>query len=838
MSLFARVRLYTLILLFSGLSTQAAAAESGMTPPFVLCGAYCAIVNAGGGLVSNRVFDRVSETTPQVIIYEHDGKRGALDAQGKRIIRPIYDSLFVLDGRPMIQGYIKSRDSSGPDIEFLFDLKGHLIFKHSGGQVGAWRDHPYYVVQCDGKDGKPGSCGTFFTDEQGRVIAQFALFYQNGNGPLQVASRDGKTFGYVGPDLKFIIPPRYTRAEYFKGGYALVRDDKGMGLVDEQGHVRIVPGAFKDLFGDEDDLFYEGFTAGDRQCGRYVRRDGTPVELPAGVCPYSSDRSMQHGYALVRGPHGLGAVDANGSILIEPKYAGLGPLTSQHLAFSQEKDGLYGMMDREGHVLIQPAYRSLRPGPAGTVVARQKDGAWVLLDDKGHRRSALSFYELEPLSDGLLSCKQRQPDGRMVSGFIRADGTMLPQHGSATKVSGPGLPARFIISDYADGAFKKGVMDAQGRLIVPVTEHVKDIKPLGDGLWRVRHYKRDAAPVEDIYDDSGHIVQALAPYRDIAPFRDGVTTAREKAQGNPVLINAQGRVLASYAALFPQYTEQARGGDGIVMQTLDRCYVTDPAAEPEDQPVVSGADRRICDDPALRKLSRETEKTYYGVQAGPCLPEVFMKLRPAYDDAVAACADSACLRRVMLGFQQRLAAEAKACSKAPSTVTWSDKPVSKQAQRALTAVVSAQGANYEGPEADDAAPDGQGSLSFQALALGKLPAALVTQSTGAHNEPFWLLARNKQGKWRIILQDYAGYLRGFDVAGATHAGLPILRIQQHASCCEHDVQYFQYDGKKYQSRRECTQLYDDDETPVLFCGGLEDSKKNSDQGGAAAKVRP
>jgi hypothetical protein len=826
MSLFHRAYLAALAVCLASLSAHAVPAEPDAARPFVLCDAYCAIVDARGKPVSDRVFDRVDDATGQVVIYGHDGKRGALNARGKRILKPVYDDLFVPEGEPFIQGYIKGKNASAPNTDLLFDLDGNPVLTRTDEQVGAWQGHPYYIVQCSGQDKGSRPCGTFFTGKDGRVVARFRYFYPEGASPLAVASPDGKRFGYVGPGLAFRIHAVYTHAEPFQDGYALVSNEEGMGLVDAKGDVRIAPGTFKALFGDEDDLFYVGFVAGDRQCGRYVRRDGTPVELPDGVCPFSSSRSLLHGYDLVRGKDGIGAIDASGAVIIAPRYAGLLPLSGRYLAFARKRGGPYGMMDRRGNVLIQPGYLYLKLGPDGTVVAQRPDRTVVLLDRRGRRLGKHAFRDLEPLSAALLSYTLRRPDGRMEHGFVKPDGTVLPLRGSAARVTeGPGRPARFVVSEYVEpGVLKKGLMDGRGRVIVPLAEHVKSIEYLGDDLWRVRRYKRNSPPVDDVYDAAGRIVAALAPYRDIQPFRGGVTTAREKARGNPVLIDAQGRVLASYAALFPQYTARAREGDGIVMQALDRCRVADPAAEPEERPVESGVDKRICADPALRSLSRQTEKAYYSAQAGPCLPGVFMALRPAYDKALAVCADNACLRRSMLGLRKRLAAVAKTCARARSVVRWSDEPVPKGEQRALTKVIAGHGDNYYAQDADNASSGDQGALSFQNLALGKLPAALVTQNTYAHNEPFWLLAKDGHGKWRIILQDYAGYLRGFDVAGATHNGLPILRIQQHASCCEHDVEYFQYDGHEYRSRRQCTQLYDGDETPVLFCGPVEDKR--------------
>jgi hypothetical protein len=126
------------------------------------------------------------------------------------------------------------------------------------------------------------------------------------------------------------------------------------------------------------------------------------------------------------------------------------------------------------------------------------------------------------------------------------------------------------------------------------------------------------------------------------------------------------------------------------------------------------------------------------------------------------------------------------------------------------------GGNFE--EDPDSGPD---SLAFNALRLGGREAVVAFQQNGAHNSPFWPMLRDRPGKgkppqWRIVLDNYGGYLRPLEGTDAVRNGLPVLRTQQHASCCEHQVDYYAYDGRRYAPSLRCTQLYDGD-SPVLFC---------------------
>ncbi len=153
----------------------------------------------------------------------------------------------------------------------------------------------------------------------------------------------------------------------------------------------------------------------------------------------------------------------------------------------------------------------------------------------------------------------------------------------------------------------------------------------------------------------------------------------------------------------------------------------------------------------------------------------------------------------------RLAAEGKCWKR----LSWT---ASLRAQ--LTKRIISEAAGNGDEIADDT---GQVSIDFQPIALGRRQAILATAATSAHNGPIWLFLRNPRGGWDQIFDGYAGYLRPLEVTRTIRNGMPVLRTQQHVSCCEHSVEYYVYDGKAYKPQLSCTQLYDTDETPLLFC---------------------
>ncbi|MFT4182093.1 MAG: hypothetical protein QM636_09260, partial [Rhizobium sp.] len=361
----------------------------------------------------------------------------------------------------------------------------------------------------------------------------------------------------------------------------------------------------------------------------------------------------------------------------------------------------------------------------------------------------------------------------------------------------------------------KGLADAAGKPLIPPS-YVKIENAGGDllALWAPGPERIGFA------DRAGRIIVEPHFTDLVAPFRDGAAVMRNM-QGDTILLGENGKTIASFATLFPDIANSG-GGFDQVDQALDICIDPDPAAEPEERPSQKPIALKICHDPALRAQSRETEKAWRNAQTEDCLPDVFIALRPAYDQALADCIDGTCVSNAMQAFRQQLAKVARDCT--ISTGTAAPKHTISASLRAqlLKRIVSRAARN-----GDDIADDtDQISISLEPIALGQREAILATAGTSAHNGPIWLFLRNLRGGWDQILDGYVGYLRPLEVTRTIRNGMPVLRTQQHVSCCEHSVEYYVYDGKAYKPQLSCTQLYDTDETPLLFCN---DEGKESEE---------
>jgi hypothetical protein len=105
----------------------------------------------------------------------------------------------------------------------------------------------------------------------------------------------------------------------------------------------------------------------------------------------------------------------------------------------------------------------------------------------------------------------------------------------------------------------------------------------------------------------------------------------------------------------------------------------------------------------------------HGAQAGDCLPEEFLALRPAYDSAVARCGDKACLEGALDAFRKNIEAVAKRCAANIRNFSADDGTVAPAVQALLRKRIMKAGGDELGALDDT---DGRQSISFQVLTLG------------------------------------------------------------------------------------------------------------------------
>jgi len=789
-------------------------AASPASERFVLCDTYCAIVDGTGARVVDRVFETLHDFIGPVAVYGYHGKNGAIDRQGRTIVKPVYDRIFVLGGRFLLAENGPAGDGGAVT---LFDEHGNqLLHKVGDVRVDVWGGHPFYRINCPAS----GECPVVFLDDKGNEIARFAILREMDGAPLIVASADGAQLGYIDPSLRFVIPPRYLGAQPFVQGVALIRTTAGPGLIDQRGRVIVPPGRYQNVYVGDRDPWIKGFRPGDHSCGEYLRPDGKSIRLEHGLCPESTEELKALGYAFVRdAERRLGTVDARGRTLIRPAYPWLRALNDRYLIFGNdaERPTQFGVVDRQGKIVLplQPVqietYNGgccFNPGalqnalvgvtPAG-IGLLALDGRWIM---------PARYKDARVISSSLVALRDTDDVYRFFTATGQPTGLTSATEPAWLFPPPGGTRTFFLYSRRVDRNggtdVLKGVADTTGRIVLPAL--YTDIDNAGDNLWAVK--QQDGATVSvGLADHSGRIV-AEPHFSDVlTPYRHDAAILRDRA-GDALLVDASGRKLASFAALFPDLATRG-DGDDTVDQSLDICFDPNPAAEPVDKPARPPSVQRICASPALRQESHAIEKNWRAAQAGNCLPDDFLALRPEYDQALADCTDDACIGNAMQAFQQNVADRARKCAAAPRGLAFLKQPVPADVRALLTRRIMTD-------HADDVADDSKPSLHFQAAQLNGRDAVLASAKTGTANGPAWLF-RDEGRSWDLLFDGYVGYLRPLEATDGVRNGLPILRTQQHVSCCEHSVTYYAYDGRGYKPTRVCQQYYADDETSLLIC---------------------
>lgn len=805
-------------LLFMGLpafSAPVVPAPTADSPRFALCDSYCALVDQNGKLVKHRLFDEIASFSTPLASFQHRGKVGVIDAAGNTVLKAVYESVKITaDGRYLIADSTPT-SHQGPHerpLVSVFTSTGRKLFEHRG-RVHAWKGHLFYR-SCPQGSSSLGSddntCGAVFVDDQGRPRVRFKQFYPENNGTPAHASLDGTHYGVLSRQLTFTGATTYTGMRSLGGEIVEVWRGGLHGVIDTHGKVIVPLGRYSDFFYHHDDLFITVYKQGSN-CAHYLKTDGSIVNLPAGACADTISATAKVGYALISNGKGVGAINAQGQVIVPMKYAGLGRINAHFIAFGVRQNGKQrvGVINRHGKVMLKAHYKDAKAGP-GNTLALQTSSGWGLATTSGKWLAKPHFVKTQLISPNLIAMKVAGSDKRASHyAFYDSNGRPL----DLTSLSSPMQVAPY--NSHGLQAWKifpantTAVIDARGKRLVAPTKGAMDFIYLGHNLWGVNTEASNIPNVTQVYGAGGKLIKAFSTLQNIHSFRHGVTTARTR-NGDAVLINTTGNIVASFDALYPRYGTATDGRDPLVEQTLNRCLRTDPTIVPTH---IDPATRRICANTRLEMLSRATELTYYTAQAGDCLPANIEKLRPAYDKTLAACTTGTCMTRAMHAFQVRIAGATKAC---PSGADWRSGDVDGRTRRAVTTFLNKTDVDFV--QNTQFAHDNNVSLRFEKVLLGTHSGVLIQGYSRAVNGSFWLVMNEPHQGWRLILTGSgSGVPESVD---GRHNGLPILKIAGRGSCCGYDITYYDYDGSRYRKRNSCNVVFDTtgkQDTPIALC---------------------
>ena len=157
------------------------------------------LIDARGNAVGDGRYEML-EAAGDAVLFRQNGRYGAMDAEGRVIVQPVWDQLTY----------------AAPGA--FLALSGDL-----------YDDQPDEIVSVN-SDGARDATGSFTADG----------LHPFSDGLMAFMQSDGQ-YGFVDAQGRQTIPPQWGYASDFSDGVAIVSDGSHMGLIDAQGAVVIAP---------------------------------------------------------------------------------------------------------------------------------------------------------------------------------------------------------------------------------------------------------------------------------------------------------------------------------------------------------------------------------------------------------------------------------------------------------------------------------------------------------------------------------------------------------------------------------------------------------------------
>lgn len=366
---------------------------------------YCkearwSFMDAQGRLISDQLYDYVTDMTNEVAMVNQDDKWGLLGKNGRVLIPCVYDRLSFLENteHKIVKLYIQKRQYG------LIDTLGKLAISATFDQIGRIREGRLAVM----RNGKWG-----FADENGnlRIPCQFDEVQPFFNGLAAVSTN--RKWGYINRQGQMIIPLRFREAGDFNNALAYVKEQQSFGYIDSSGQYKI-PAQF-----DKARTFSEG-VAIIRKDGLYglIDAEGNYILKPSFL--NISDFNL-HGLAIFKTERNggkQGVVNRLGKIITTQNY-------DQIEAFQEDlavvkKNNTYGYINTLGELVIPLKYSKAASFSEGRA-AVYKDGQCGFVNTQGQAIGAFDFSRCRSFEDGRAVVYK----GMKKAGLLNRDGDLV-----------------------------------------------------------------------------------------------------------------------------------------------------------------------------------------------------------------------------------------------------------------------------------------------------------------------------------------------------------------------------------------------------------------------------
>lgn len=291
-----------------------------------------------------------------------------------------------------------------------------------------------------------------------------------------------------------IIPIKFDEVDYFKNGFALVRESNGRtGFINKKGEITYIrKNLLYDLIGDVSEGLYRVNIRGKEG---YLNLKGKVV-IPF---KYDYAEEFREGLAKVEKNGKYGFINKKGKVVVPIKYEEVRGF--QRGIAAVKKNGKWGFVNKRGKVVIpfiydnaysraqtaygvQRFYSAKNPAPTSWSVSRYKEG-WKEIDEKG---AVLFVHPDHVYSPEKLSFINKEGKKVDLSDYIYADlfedGRCLVQgkNGKWGYIDDNGNPItnlEYDIDYYTGNGFHDGVamvykdgkygfIDREGKVVVPI----------------------------------------------------------------------------------------------------------------------------------------------------------------------------------------------------------------------------------------------------------------------------------------------------------------------------------------------------------------------------------
>lgn len=232
-----------------------------------------------------------------------------------------------------------------------------------------------------------------------RTVHGIKWGYINANGHLIISPRYERAYdfqcnglaivqfkekyGIINLQGQYVVPPKYDSMDPFSEHRAIVMDEEGFHVMDEQGNI-LTSKAYRFLSDYQEGRAKATIELKGIERYGYLDLQGREV-IPF---QYQSASDFKEGKAVVQMEKGKYAlIDLEGRILQIYPYAFVGDLGEGLLAFQVEENEKYGFIDLKGNIIILPKYTGVQPFTEGRSIVNMGEDyidKYGLIDKYGH----------------------------------------------------------------------------------------------------------------------------------------------------------------------------------------------------------------------------------------------------------------------------------------------------------------------------------------------------------------------------------------------------------------------------------------------------------------------